>query len=1005
MTSQSFKSSAKFVQTRTRKYGLNRLKVGKKITLGYVSALGLSIAGTTFGILLGNAHQQNAFNAQIDAQEEVELFSRLQTGVLQVRTHQQQLIPLSESPSDFQEEYSHIVVHADTIRNEWAALKSHLGEGAHAHEGEHSDERAHAHEGEHSDERAHAGEGVHSEKSESSEAEAHTEEDAHAGEGVHSGEEMPIEGVSEPQMNHGDIVQFMEQYDGVADRYLNTIDSLVQKILSTRLETELQQKNAQLQLLAFTNSTVAISFDGISDDLSGFIEAAQINYEQARQAATAAQALRNQIILLSMLSSALVATILTWVVSRSITSPLKLAEEVAAKVVKNEDFTLRIKTDTDDEVGSLTLALNQLIEWVGNRTQALEESRNMLEVRVKERTQELNAIIDNLGNGLLVCDLEGCITRANPALKTIFNQPDAIFSGQLVKDSFDDSIVRLIRQNQAHPEESAQVDIDLPDNRMGQATATAIFSEAEGGQGHEVVGTVVLIRDVTTEKAVDRMKTDFISTVSHELRTPLTSVLGFAKIIHKKLETVVFPMIVSEDKKANRAITQVQENLNIIISEGERLTSLINDVLDIAKIEAGKIEWRMASVQPQDLLNQAIAATSVLSQNKQLTVNRDIADDLPSVIADQDRIVQVMINLLSNAIKFTDNGAITCRAKRSEDEVIISIIDTGMGISVEDQPKVFEKFKQVGEIMTDKPKGTGLGLPICKQIIEHHGGRIWVESKIGEGSTFSFALPLCAAEAEAESLKGSLDNLGNQSLRNQTVEDLVRRIKADVQQATPTHQSTKKKVLVVDDEANIRRLLHQELEAEGYLVNEAKDGVAALESIKRDRPDLIITDIMMPHLDGFDLTAVLKTNPETATIPTLILSIVEDKARGLRLGVDCYLTKPIDVSLLLQNVDKLVSGKSRRGKVLIVDRDLSTMKVLTEVLLGKGYVVAEASSGQEGLDKARSIKPDMMIVEAALSEESNIVRALRFENGLENISLIVVEGDSSQKVNYVQGLK
>ena len=240
----------------------------------------------------------------------------------------------------------------------------------------------------------------------------------------------------------------------------------------------------------------------------------------------------------------------------------------------------------------------------------------------------------------------------------------------------------------------------------------------------------------------EQMKTDFISTVSHELRTPLTSVLGFAKLIQKKLEETVLPAVHSDMKKTERAVHQVRENLHIIVSEGERLTSLINDFLDIAKIESGKIEWHLQPTAVSEMIDRAIAATAVLAQNSGLRIIRDIEPDLPKVILDRDRMLQVMINLLSNAIKFTDSGSVTCHAYRQRNEMTISIMDTGIGLAAADLETVFEKFKQVGDGMTDKLKGTGLGLPICKHIVEAHGGRIWAESELGQGSTFSFSLPV-----------------------------------------------------------------------------------------------------------------------------------------------------------------------------------------------------------------------------------------------------------------------
>ncbi len=242
-------------------------------------------------------------------------------------------------------------------------------------------------------------------------------------------------------------------------------------------------------------------------------------------------------------------------------------------------------------------------------------------------------------------------------------------------------------------------------------------------------------------KELDKIKSDFLSTVSHELRTPLTSVLGFTKIIKKRFEEIIFPHIQTEDGKILKALRQVGENLGIIISEGERLTSLINNVLDLTKIEAGKVEWKMEPLSMPDIIEQATAATLSLFEQKGLKLAKNIDDNLPVVYGDRNRLMQVVINLISNAVKFTDEGSVTCAVKRTGNGVTVSVIDTGRGIDPSDHEKVFEKFKQVGDTLTDKPSGTGLGLPICKQIVAHHGGRIWVESEQGKGCNFSFSIP------------------------------------------------------------------------------------------------------------------------------------------------------------------------------------------------------------------------------------------------------------------------
>ena len=242
--------------------------------------------------------------------------------------------------------------------------------------------------------------------------------------------------------------------------------------------------------------------------------------------------------------------------------------------------------------------------------------------------------------------------------------------------------------------------------------------------------------------AANEAKSTFLAGVSHELRTPLTSILGFAKIIQKRLENRIFPMVNAHDEKTERAVRQVSENIDIIVAEGERLTALINDVLDLAKIEAGKVEWHMQPLLVSDVIERATAATAALFERKRLELIKDVEVGLPQIVGDRDRLIQVVINLISNAVKFAEQGSVTCRATRANGEVVISVIDTGVGIADADLPKVFERFTQVGDTLTDKPKGTGLGLPICKEIVEYHGGHIWVESELGRGSNFSFTLPV-----------------------------------------------------------------------------------------------------------------------------------------------------------------------------------------------------------------------------------------------------------------------
>ncbi len=243
-------------------------------------------------------------------------------------------------------------------------------------------------------------------------------------------------------------------------------------------------------------------------------------------------------------------------------------------------------------------------------------------------------------------------------------------------------------------------------------------------------------------KDMDKMKTDFLSTVSHELRTPLTSIIGFAEMVKRKFEGTIVGELDLENEKNKRAVGKIKRDINIILSEGERLSCLINDLLDISRMEAGKITLNMREIDIEEIITQVITLTNPIIREKSVQVILNIGESLPKIMADKDKIVQVIINLVSNAIKFTQDGCIVCTARAVDGNIIVSVSDTGMGIREEDRKYIFEKFSQVGDTLTNKPRGTGLGLAICKFIIEGHGGEIWVESEMGKGSDFSFSIPI-----------------------------------------------------------------------------------------------------------------------------------------------------------------------------------------------------------------------------------------------------------------------
>ncbi len=689
-------------------------------------------------------------------------------------------------------------------------------------------------------------------------------------------------------------------------------------------------------------------------------------------------------ILLIGLSSAGILLTAVYLIARRISQPI-LAIADAANQVSGGNLNSQAPVLTEDEIGILAIAFNQMTSQLKASGEQLADYSRTLEQKVEQRTSEIKAIIDNMVDGLVVVNSEDQITQFNPALAGMIGiSSKAISKAASYKEIFKaEEITNLVTNTRENPKQVFSDEFSLPDRRIGKAVATSIFGEEHSSEqtplGTNYLGTVILIRDITAEKEVDRMKTDFISTVSHELRTPLTSVLGFAKLIQKKLEESIFPLIQTDDKKVNRSVRQVSENIEIIVSEGTRLTKLINEVLDVAKIEAGKMQWNMQPMAITEVIDRAFSATSALFEQKGLAPVREIEVDLPDVYGDKDRLIQVVINLISNAVKFTEQGCITCRVRQDNQFIVVSVVDQGVGISESDQPKVFEKFKQVGDTLTDKPQGTGLGLPISKEIVAHHGGKIWVESEVGKGSTFSFTLPISTGAEQLPSINFDI-----------LIEQLKKRIVSDGQPPTdsPSAIDHPKNILVIDDDPSIRNLLRQELEAKGYVVREAGSGQDAIAKVRESRPDLITLDIVMEGISGYDVAAILKSDPATLDIPIIIVSVLDDKNKGRHLGIDSYVTKPLDMAILLREVDILLSSKASTGKkILVVEDNFGSIELLIEMLQNQGFLPSKISPHDDLRASAIASQPDVIIASTKLAEQ---VQALRAEQNMEHIRFLLI---------------
>lgn len=513
-----------------------------------------------------------------------------------------------------------------------------------------------------------------------------------------------------------------------------------------------------------------------------------------------------QFLLLLLAMGVLIPTIVVMVGVRRITGPVT-AFITAAQRIAGGDFSQHVSLTTGDELEELADQFNIMAD-------RLRESYENLEMRVNQRTHELTALnsvasvvsrslnLDQILSDALAKTIEvmgmdaGAVFRLDedtntlvlvasqslnpdlqkidripletsviakvvqtrlPAAQHVSNYPPGLVRSSLESGGWKLVVsIPLIAQEKvigginvlSHMEAHlSPEDLAVP-SAIGQQIGVAMDNARLYAQSVEYASEMEAASSAA--EAANASKSIFLANVSHELRTPLVSILGFARIVQKRLEERIFPFLPQEDDKLQHTKQQIDENLDIILEEGQRLTTLINNLLDLEKIEAGKMEWRLEPVEIAEVITQAAAATASLFEGKDIALSRDVPLGLPQVCADRDKLLQVVINLISNAVKFAPNGPVTIRVGGLESEVMVSVTDHGVGIAPADQARVFEKFTQVGDTLTGKPRGTGLGLAICKEIVEHHGGRIWVESELGKGSTFSFTLPILPANSPKE---------------------------------------------------------------------------------------------------------------------------------------------------------------------------------------------------------------------------------------------------------------
>jgi len=552
--------------------------------------------------------------------------------------------------------------------------------------------------------------------------------------------------------------------------------------------------------------------------------------------------------------------------------------------------------------------------------------------------QRFEAILAATADGLIVLDHTGRVELVNPAAASLL--------GHAVEDLVDTVVDVQELLGLAEPLENGAAEeilLSEPEHCVLMVRMNRIAS----GDG-QPAGHVLSVRDITAEREAAVMKNEFVSMVSHELRTPLTSIKGYVDLI--------------ADGDAGEINEVQKEFLTIVQENSNRLVSLINDILDISRIESGRVHLRVDPLDMTEIIQGVADTFRTMADNSDVELMWVAEDPLPRAVGDRDRIGQVLMNLVSNAIKYSPGGgSVTIRARQDGEEVVVSVLDTGIGISPEDQEKLFTKFYRVDSSLTRDIGGTGLGLSICKSVVELLGGDVGCESEAGEGSTFWFSLPIASCEiVRKPELEGPLESTGGL-------------------------------VLVVDREPSTCELIGTYLSKRGYDVEYAHDAAEAHEKALGLQPRAITLDVMLEGEDGFELLHQLKDDPRTRDIPVVVLSIVCDEGRSLRLGAADYLEKPIDHERLTKIVDDLVGGQDA-PLVLVVDDDRDIVSAMSSMLRAKGFSTIGAYDGQEAMAAIAERHPDLVLLDLMMPvmDGYQVIHEVKSDEETRDIPIVVM---------------
>lgn len=712
------------------------------------------------------------------------------------------------------------------------------------------------------------------------------------------------------------------------------------------LLTNPQTKNQELILLGFNRGKDLM--DAIREELANFNEIEEKLLLEREQKLENLQNLATVVIWVAGILGVVGGFTANYLYSLGIVNRVKQLQNNAKRLAEEEPLIAFIPGK--DEISQLDKVLHSTAEKIAEREAELREA-NLL---IAEAAKKEKALIENSLDVIYSVNSQGEFVEISPACSKLWGYK----SEELIGSNFSQLVApeyREITQEILGKVLSGKEAIGLEnscqrkDGTFIEMVWSAVWSETE--QLIFCVG-----RDNTERKEIESLKDEFISTVNHELRTPLTSLRGFSELLLKREYTV----------------EKQRQYLKIIYDESKRLNNLIDDFLDIQRMESGKQNYCFEPLNITNLIKETVALFSHNTNQHKLKISAPLFVSL--VKGDSDRIRQVLSNLISNAIKYSPNGGeVSISVVEEDTEVSVSVADRGMGIPPEAQEKLFTKFYRVDNASTRKIGGTGLGLAIVKEIIETHGGHIWLESVVGEGSKFFFTLPKVVQKSV------SID------CEERNVID----------------------VLILEDDAAFSQLLKDSLEEIGFSVVSSAFAEQGLQILRQNLPRLIFLDILLPgKIDGWDFLIAIKSSRQLISVPVWIITITEPNIRGLALRGADYLSKPIAPDLLLQMVKYYLphpAGKS----ILIADDDDNFRQQIQEYLSTiPNLNFCEATNGKEALEQIKQQMPDLLILDLLMPEVDGfeVIRQLRTDKQALNLPVLVVTGVelSPEEKAYIQ---